>query len=58
MPDDTREHVCVLLREVLKTPNRSINTKVIYTDDVAKDTGPIEEMFRALRLQVQSPAVL
>ena len=53
VPDDTRVHVCELLQQVLLTPQQKVTTKVIYTDDVAKDQGPIQHMFTAMGHEVR-----
>lgn len=54
VPNDTREHVVTILKEILLTPGRSLAVRVIFTDDVAKDKNHIVQLFKDLNLQVSA----
>jgi len=46
VPNDKREELSLLLKQIWSTPNRFIETKCIYTDNVKVDQSTIKTTFK------------
>ena len=48
VPNDTREFMESMIYDIVKTPNRKVFTKALYTDNARADSNIVSGMFKEL----------